>query len=168
MNKKVLSSLVMIADVLDDMGFYKEAKVLDRIIVGQVETYYSKQIKKYKEYVIWGISKGESDENLLDALKRELQEELQLTKIKKIIPLHSYQSRSKDFIYETYIALVSKEFIPELNEENIGYAWTNIDCLPNPIHPKTKQMLNSKRLKEKLKNFYNWMDKKNGKNNTIS
>ncbi len=118
----------------------------------------------------WTFAGGkvESDENLLDALKRELQEELQLTKIKKIIPLHSYQRRSKDFIYETYIALVSKEFIPELNEENIGYAWTNIDCLPNPIHPKTKQMLNSKRLKEKLKNFYNWMDKKNGKNNTIS
>jgi len=59
MDKKVLSSLVMIADVLDNMGFYKEAKVLDRIVVGQnVETYYSKQIKKYKEYVLKNDVRG--------------------------------------------------------------------------------------------------------------
>lgn len=118
----------------------------------------------------WTFAGGkvEQNEQPIDALRRELQEELQLTKIKKIIPLHSYQSRSKDFVYDTYIVLVTKEFIPELNDENTGYAWTNIDNLPSPLHLKTKQMLSSKRLKEKFKNFYNWMDKKNGRNNTIS
>jgi hypothetical protein len=61
MNKKVLSSLVMIADVLDNMGFYKEAKVLDRIVVSQnIETFYSKHIKKYKEYVLNKDVKGAS------------------------------------------------------------------------------------------------------------
>jgi 8-oxo-dGTP pyrophosphatase MutT (NUDIX family) len=74
----------------------------------------------------WAFAGGKvnHDESFIDALQRELQEELNLTKIKKITPLHKYQSRSKDFVYETYIVLVDREFIPELNWESTGYAWT--------------------------------------------
>jgi 8-oxo-dGTP pyrophosphatase MutT (NUDIX family) len=119
----------------------------------------------------WTFAGGrvEVDEQPADALKRELIEELKLKEFKKMLPLHSYQSRSKDFIYDTYIVLVDKEFIPELNWENAGYAWTDIDALPSPLHPKVRQMLSSSRLKAKFKNFYTWVDKKNGsRDNTIS
>ena len=119
----------------------------------------------------WTFAGGkvEVNEAIVDALLRELEEELNLTKIKKILPLHSYQSRSKDFIYDTYIVLVGKEFIPDLNWENSGYAWTDIDGLPSPLHPKVRQMLGSTRLRTKFKNFYTWVDKKNGsRDNTIS
>lgn len=119
----------------------------------------------------WTFAGGkvEQDETCIEALTRELQEELQLTKIKKILPLHKYQSRSNDFVYNTFIVLVSKEFIPELNWENSGYAWTDIDSLPSPLHPKTRKMISSSRLITKFKNFYNWVDKKNGsRDNTIS
>ncbi len=119
----------------------------------------------------WSFAGGrvEANEQPADALRRELQEELNLTKIKKMLPLHSYQSRSKDFIYDTYIVLVSKEFVPELNWENCGYAWTSIDNLPGPLHPKARQMLSSSRLKTKFKNFYTWVDKKNGsRDNPVS
>lgn len=119
----------------------------------------------------WTFAGGkvERDESPSDALIRELQEELQLIKIKKILPLHRYQTRAKDFTYDTFIVLVNKEFIPELNWENSGYAWTTIDCLPSPLHPKTRKMIESSRLVTKFKNFYNWVDKKNGsKNNTVS
>ncbi len=108
------------------------------------------------------------EESFIDALQRELQEELNLTKIKKITPLHKYQSRSKDFVYETYIVLVDREFNPELNWENTGYAWTDIDNLPSPLHPKTRQMISSSRLIDKFKNFYQWVDKKNGSRNNSS
>jgi 8-oxo-dGTP pyrophosphatase MutT (NUDIX family) len=119
----------------------------------------------------WTFAGGrvEENESEIDGLRRELEEELQLTKIKKIIPLHRYQSRSKDFVYDTFVVLVAKEFIPELNWENSGYAWTDIDTLPGPLHPKTRQMISSSRLIKKFKNFYSWIDKKNGSiNNTIS
>jgi len=119
----------------------------------------------------WTFAGGrvEDGENSADALRRELKEELNLTKIKKMLPLHNYQSRTKDFIYDTYIVLVSKEFVPELNWENSGYAWTSLDNMPGPLHPKTRQMLSSTRLKSKFKNFYTWIDKKNGsRDNTIS
>jgi hypothetical protein len=65
--------------------------------------------------------------------------------------------------------LVSKEFIPDLNWENAGYAWTDITSLPGPLHPKARQMMSSSRLIKKFKNFYTWVDKKNGsRNNSIS
>jgi 8-oxo-dGTP diphosphatase len=118
----------------------------------------------------WTFAGGKVDdgESEIDGLKRELQEELQLTKIKKIIPLHRYQSRSKDFIYDTFVVLVNKEFIPELNWESAGYAWTDIDNLPSPLHPKARQMISSSRLIKKFKNFYSWIDKKNvSRDNTI-
>lgn len=115
----------------------------------------------------WTFAGGKLDlnESPVNALTRELEEELQLTKIKKILPLHRYQSRSEDFIYDTFIVLVNKEFIPELNWENSGYSWTDIDRLPNPLHPKTRKMISSARLIKKFKNFYNWIDKKNGSKN---
>lgn len=119
----------------------------------------------------WTFAGGklDGDETPVSALTRELEEELKLIKIKKILPLHRYKSRSDDFIYDTFIVLVSKEFVPELNWENSGYAWTDIDCLPNPLHPKTRKMISSSRLVKKFKNFYSWIDKKNGsKNYTIS
>lgn len=115
----------------------------------------------------WTFAGGRVDgnESMYDALLRELKEELQLTSIKKTTPLHRYQSRSKDFIYETYLVLVDSEFIPQLNWENSGYAWTDIGCLPTPLHPKTRQMISSSRLIDKFKNFYQWVDKKNGSRN---
>jgi 8-oxo-dGTP diphosphatase len=118
----------------------------------------------------WTFAGGrvELDETPSEALLRELEEELQLKKIKKILPLHRYQTRTKDFTYDTYIVLVNTEFIPKLNWENTGYAWTKIECLPSPLHPKTRKMIESSRLIKKFKNFYNWVDKKNGRNNTIS
>lgn len=119
----------------------------------------------------WTFAGGrvERDELPVDALVRELNEELELVEIKKILPLHRYQSRSRDFVYDTYIVLVDCEFVPTLNWENSGYAWTDIDSLPSPLHPKTKQMINSKRLKAKFKNFCTWIGKQNvSRDNTIS
>ena len=151
----------------------KQYKGVGAIIVseatGNVMTVLRSPKESYPNTWTFAGGKVEDNEQFVDALRRELEEELQLTKIKKITPLHRYQSRTKDFIYDTYVVLVSKEFVPDLNWENSGYAWTTIDCLPSPLHPKTKQMISSSRLITKFKTFYNWVDKKNAsRDNTIS
>jgi 8-oxo-dGTP pyrophosphatase MutT (NUDIX family) len=128
---------------------------------GRVMTVLRSPQESYPNTWTFAGGKVEADESEINGLRRELQEELQLIKIKKIIPLHRYQSRSKDFVYDTFVVLVNKEFIPELNWENAGYAWTSIDSLPSPLHPKARQMISSSRLIKKFKNFYSWIDKKN-------
>lgn len=136
---------------------------------GKVLTVLRSPLESHPNTWTFAGGKVEHEETEVDALKRELQEELQLTKFKKIIPLHRYQSRSKDFVYDTFIVLVNKEFVPTLNWENTGYAWTDINALPGQLHPKTRQMISSARLVEKFKNFYNWVDKNNdSRDNTIS
>lgn len=135
---------------------------------GRVMTVLRSATESYPNTWTFAGGKVEINENSIDALTRELDEELQLTKIKKILPLHRYQSRSEDFIYDTFIVLVNKEFVPTLNDENSGYSWTSIDNLPIPLHPKTRKMIESSRLIKKFKNFYTWVDKQNGRNNTIS
>jgi len=135
---------------------------------GRVMTVLRSPQESYPNTWTFAGGKVEENETPNNALTRELTEELQLTKIKKIIPLHRYQSRSNDFVYDTFVVLVTKEFVPELNWENAGYAWTSIDSLPSPLHPKARQMISSSRLIKKFKNFYNWIDKKNGRDNTIS
>lgn len=151
----------------------KQFKGVGAIIVsedtGKIMTVLRSRYESHPNTWTFAGGKVEDNEPTAEALKRELKEELNLIKIKKILPLHSYQSRNKDFIYDTFIVLVSKEFIPELNWENSGYAWTDIENLPSPLHPKARQMLSSSRLKTKFKNFYTWVDKKNGsRNNSVS
>jgi len=150
----------------------KQFKGVGAIIVseqtGKVMTVLRSPEESYPNTWTFAGGKVEENESPNNALIRELDEELQLTKIKKIIPLHRYQSRSNDFVYDTFVVLVSKEFVPELNWENAGYAWTSIDSLPSPLHPKARQMISSSRLIKKFKNFYNWVDKKNGRDNTVS
>ena len=153
--------------------FVKQFRGVGAIIVseqtGNVMTVLRSAQESHPNTWTFAGGKVEQAESPVNALIRELDEELKLTKFKKIIPLHRYQSRSNDFIYDTYIVLVNKEFIPELNWENSGYAWTDIDSLPSPLHPKTRKMISSSRLITKFKNFYNWVDKKNGsRDNTIS
>ena len=136
---------------------------------GKVMTVLRSAQESYPNTWTFAGGRVENLESDIEGLRRELQEELQLTKIKKITPLHRYQSRSKDFVYDTYVVVVPKEFIPELNWENSGYAWTDIDNLPSPLHPKARQMIGSSRLIKKFKNFYSWIDKKNvSRDNSIS
>lgn len=135
---------------------------------GNVMTVLRSPKESYPNTWTFAGGKVEEFESEIDALRRELEEELQLTKIKKITPLHRYQSRSKDFSYDTFVVLVKQEFLPKLNWENSGYAWTSIDTLPGPLHPKTRQMISSARLVEKFRNFYRWVDDNNGRDNTVS
>jgi 8-oxo-dGTP pyrophosphatase MutT (NUDIX family) len=144
----------------------KQYKAVGGIIVskktGNVLTLLRSQKESYPGTWTFCGGKLESDEQEHEALLREIKEELGTVKVDKVIPFHRYQSRSKDFIYDTFIVLVDKEFAPTLNWENSGYAWTPITHLPSPLHLKTRQMLSNSRLIKKFETFCQWVDKNNG------
>lgn len=102
----------------------------------------------------WGLVGGKKepqDATAYDALQREISEEVGKTPtIKKIIPLELFTSSDQQFQYNTYVLLVEKEFIPQLNEEHAGYAWCDFSCWPKPLHQGVKTSLYNRTIRTKI------------------
>jgi 8-oxo-dGTP pyrophosphatase MutT (NUDIX family) len=102
----------------------------------------------------WGLVGGKinSHENVAEGLKRELTEEIgEFPQIIKQIPLETFTSMDDEFKYHSFIFVVEKEFIPILNAEHSGYAWTEIEKYPKPLHPGIWASLNTDVILEKIK-----------------
>ena len=86
----------------------------------------------------WGLPGGkvEAGESLMDALKRECEEEIGFFPAHvKLIPLEKFTSPDERFSYHTFFCCVDREFSPELNKEHLGYAWLDSQTWPRPMHP---------------------------------
>lgn len=121
--------------------------------------FYCQQTNRYlyllrndpKHPFSWGLPGGkvESNENLFDAIKRECYEELKfLFANKKVIPIEKFTSADQAFCYHTFFCTLDEEFIPELNDEHLGYCWVDVGINPVPLHPGLRTTL---KLKEVLK-----------------
>ena len=110
----------------------------------------------------WGLVGGRkepSDATAFEALSREIQEEVGATpKIKKIIPLELFTSNDQNFQYNTYVLMIDREFIPTLNEEHSGYAWTGFDQCPKPLHQGVKNSFNNRAVRAKLELLLDLID----------
>jgi len=101
----------------------------------------------------WGLVGGgvEPGESPTAALQREIQEEIGSVSYDKIIPLEKFTSDNGTFEYHTYVIPVDAEFVPVLNDEHRGYAWTSIDDHPKPLHPGVWRTFNFRVVLEKIK-----------------
>jgi 8-oxo-dGTP pyrophosphatase MutT (NUDIX family) len=109
----------------------------------------------------WGIVGGtnESSETPWEGLKREIVEEIgSLPTIKKTIPLETFISSDKHFQFHTYLCVIEKEFIPNLNGEHTGYAWVKFNHWPKPLHQGLRNTLNSKINKAKLETVFKMIE----------
>jgi 8-oxo-dGTP pyrophosphatase MutT (NUDIX family) len=98
----------------------------------------------------WGgiIEKGETP---YECIQRELKEELGIVPdIAKLNPIDIYQSKDKNFMYYSFVAIVDDEFIPILNDESAGYAWVNIGQWPRPLHEGARSTLGRNKGVDKL------------------
>ena len=101
----------------------------------------------------WGLVGGgvEPGESPSVALQREIVEEIGAIEFEKIIPLEKFTSENKNFEYHTYLIVVKEEFVPRLNDEHRGYAWTSIDDHPKPLHPGVWRTFSFKSVVEKIR-----------------
>ena len=123
--------------------------------------FYAVNTKRYlylmrsdeKHRGMWSLPGGkcESGEVLLDTLKRECQEEMGVwPECHRLIPLEKFTSPNNRFIYHTFFATISEEFVPTLNSEHIGWAWINSGQLPRPLHPGFGSMMRYREIKNKI------------------
>lgn len=93
-------------------------------------------------------------EKILDGLSREINEELGfIPEIIKWAPFNCYNSMDKKFQYTSIIILTPTEFLPKLNYENDGYCWIKDLTTMKLLHPRLREVIQSKVLMDSIKNF---------------
>lgn len=103
----------------------------------------------------WGLVGGgvNPNESPIEALQREIVEEIGVITFEQIIPLEKFTSENNNFEYHTYVIPVEHEFVPQLNDEHRGYAWTTIEDHPKPLHPGVWRTFNFRVVLNKIKTF---------------
>ena len=91
---------------------------------------------KYDSMWAFVGGKVEPNETEYTALQREIAEEIGfLPDIIKTSPVEKFTNKKQNFTYSTYVCVVEQEFLPVLNHEHKGYAWSKLDSWPKPLHP---------------------------------
>ena len=109
---------------------------------------------------MWAFVGGkvESNETEYDALQREIVEEVGFNPdILKTIPVEKFTNTKNNFTYSTYVCVVEEEFIPKLNNEHKGYAWSKLDSWPKPLHPGVFTTLQIKDIVNKIRTIESLM-----------
>ena len=94
------------------------------------------------------------NEPTLDGLTREIVEEIGfMPTVDKWVAFNKYVSNDGRFIYHSLLVTTPYEFIPNLNSENTGYAWVDIENPPKPLHPRLREVLSNNILLDCIKKF---------------
>lgn len=103
--------------------------------------------------------RAEIGETVIESLSREIQEEIGfLPIVRKTIPVDLFVSNDGKFEFHMFVCLVDKEFIPNLNSEHKGYAWSGIDSFPKPLHPALYNALKNNELKNKIQSVLDLLE----------
>jgi ADP-ribose pyrophosphatase YjhB (NUDIX family) len=112
------------------------AKDTKRILL----SYRSSQVLQPHTWGVWGgaIDNNEDPET---AVKREVTEEAGYNGNVELVPLTIFQKDT--FRYHNFLAIVDKEFTPELQWETENYKWVDYGNWPKPLHFGLKYLISN-------------------------
>jgi 8-oxo-dGTP pyrophosphatase MutT (NUDIX family) len=123
-------------DALDQTGFWGSAGAGCIIMAADTRRILLPNRSEWvQEPQTWGTWGGAIDpgENPKDAVMREVEEEAGYSgRVEQMI--HLFRFQSGEFRYDTLLAVVAKEFAPNLNWETEEADWFEMDDLPSPLH----------------------------------
>ena len=103
--------------------------------------------------------KVEKDETEYNALQREIVEEIGfMPLVIKTIPVEKFTNSKNNFSYSTYVCVVNDEFLPKLNDEHNGFAWTTFGNWPKSLHQGLRNTLQNKTNLAKLETVFQVID----------
>ena len=131
--------------------------------------FYAKSTKRFlllqkaegKHAGTWGLVGGTNieGETAWQGLQREIDEEIgTVPRIIKTIPIESFVSNDSVFNFHTYLCVVENEFIPNLSDEHIAWAWSTIDYAPKPLHQGLRTSFSNKTIRTKLQTIFDLME----------
>jgi len=133
----------------------------DAVKIGVGCLIYAKNTKRYlfllrdgaKYGGNWGLAGGKSEEGERPtvALYREVMEEIGADLSgDKTIPIETFTSPNRKFVYHTFLISVDDEFVPILNDEHRGWCWVKLEDHPRPLHPGIWRTFKFKSIIEKI------------------
>jgi len=96
---------------------------------------------------VWSIPGGklENGETPWEGAIREVKEEVgKVPTILQTLSLEVFKSSDGHFRFHTFLCLIRSEFIPILNDEHGGYAWSDHVNYPKPLHHGLHSTLSKK------------------------
>lgn len=147
----------------------KDIGELKSKIVCSGALFYSKSTKRFlllqksrgKHQGTWGLVGGtaESCETPWEGLQREIHEEIGVTpNVVKTLPLETFVSTDTVFNFHTYLCIVEQEFIPNLSNEHLAWAWADISNPPKPLHQGLRNSFSNRTVKTKLQTIFEVID----------
>jgi len=92
----------------------------------------------------WSLLSGgmEEGEDKLETLKREIMEEISINADAKLDLKYKHTEKNVDgTTFHYYEGFTPTEFIPKLDGENKDFGWYDVNNLPSPLYPKTKEKI---------------------------
>lgn len=142
--------------------------ITDKIVCSGA-LFYAKSTKRFllvqkahgKHTGTWGLVGGTNlaGENPWQGLQREVIEEIgSMPVVIKTIPIETFVSNDTVFNFHTYLCVIEDEFVPELSNEHIAWAWSTIDYAPKPLHQGLRNSFSSKTIRTKLQTIFDLVD----------
>ena len=114
------------------------ARSTDRILLA----HRSDMVQEPNTFGTWGGAL-DGDETPIQGVAREVQEETEFYGDVEYVKLSVFKHHS-GFAYHNFLAVVNKQFTPQLNWETQDFKWVTLGHWPQPLHPGLKLLLDTK------------------------